>query len=232
VILLSALALPGCLRYEYEQEFWLRVDGGGSVSVTGQPRLWAAFKGLPGGGPAEAEATLEAARTAFERSGLRIRRLRVTHRQGRAYVQVAADFDDVNRLGGSPAFPELRITFRESGGRLLLAGDWTPRPPVTPQGADSEELVAVRFHLPSKIYEHKNASAGVERGNILAWREPLAQALAGRGLDFGATLDARSILWSTVNLFAASIAAALLLLAAIAVWVVRAGRGRDGPTAS
>ena len=44
--LLLAAGLPSCVRYEYEHEFWLEVDGSGRVNVTGRPDLWAAFKGL------------------------------------------------------------------------------------------------------------------------------------------------------------------------------------------
>ena len=46
----------------------------------------------------------------------------------------------------------------------------------------------------------------------------------GRGLDFGAEMDERSILLSTVVLFASAIAIAILLLAG-ALWaVMRRGR--------
>ena len=54
--------------------------------------------------------------------------------------------------------------------------------------------MAVRFHLPSKVYEHKNAVEGVERGNIVGWRQDVAQGLAGRPLELGAVIGPRSIL--------------------------------------
>ena len=44
--LLAAAALRGCVAYEYEHEFWIRVDGSGTVNVTGRPELWTAFKGV------------------------------------------------------------------------------------------------------------------------------------------------------------------------------------------
>ena len=47
VLLLAVAAMRGCVAYEYEHEFWVRVDGSGSVNVTGRPELWTAFKGLP-----------------------------------------------------------------------------------------------------------------------------------------------------------------------------------------
>jgi len=68
-LLFLAALLQGCLAYEYEHEFWLRVDGSGTVFVTGRPGLWAAFKGLGRPDALEATVTREAARALFERSG-------------------------------------------------------------------------------------------------------------------------------------------------------------------
>jgi hypothetical protein len=84
--------------------------------------------------------------------------------------------------------------------------------------------MAVRFHLPSKIYSHRNAAEGVERGNILGWRQGVGQALDGGRLELGAEMDQRSILFSTVVLFGGAVVLAVLLLA-LALWAV-ARRGR------
>jgi hypothetical protein len=82
----------------------------------------------------------------------------------------------------------------------------------------------VRFHLPSRVHEHRNASDGVERGNIVTWQQDVARGLDGEALLVGALMDSRSILGSTVALFAAAIALALALLA-FALWLaVRRGR--------
>lgn len=220
--LLLALGLPGCVVYEYEHEFWLRADGSGTVHVTGRPGLWTAFKGL---GASGRPPTPEAARALFERSGLRVLRARTTRRGGASYLFVAADFDDVNRLLGTPAFPDLRLALKPEGGRLTLAGTWSrPAGAGDAPASDREGLMCVRFHLPSKVYEHRNAFAGVERGNIVGWRQQVRLALEGRALEVGATLDARSILWSTVALFVAAIATALLLLGGALYLVARQGR--------
>jgi hypothetical protein len=223
--LLLATSLRACTTYEYEHEFWLRVDGSGSVRVTGRLDLWPVFKGLslaedPGGATAR-----EAARSAFEASGLRVRRVTVTRRGGRPYLFVAADFADVNKIGGTPAFPDLRLSLTRTGDRLVLEGHWErPSQAPRPSAPEADGLMAVRFHLPSKVYEHKNAAWGVERGNILSWRQDVAAAFGGRSLDFGAVLDSRSILWSTVGLFAAAIVGAVAVLTAAIALVARMGR--------
>ncbi len=170
--LLLAVGLSGCLKYEYEHEFWLRVDGSGAVNVTGRPALWTAFKGLGNPRDPETTATREAARSLFERSGLQVKRVTVTRREGRPYLFVSAEFEDVNRLSGTPAFPDLRIGMRREQDRLIVEGTWARRKDAPEVGArDRDGLMAVRFHLPSKVFGHKNAADGVERGNILGWRE-------------------------------------------------------------
>lgn len=218
---LLAASLGGCVTYEYEHEFRLRVDGSGSVTVTARPELWAAFKRIPAG-----PITPETLKALFERSGLRVRQAKATRRAGHDYIYVVADFDDVNVLAGSPAFPDLRIALKRAGERLRLEGEWQ-KPPDADAEPATEGLLAVRFHLPSKIYAHDNAALGVERGNIVTWREDLAAGLAGKPLAFGATLDDRSILLSTVVLFGAAIAIAAVILVAAVLEVRRRGRAQQ-----
>jgi hypothetical protein len=152
VALLAAVGLRGCLTYEYEHEIWLQVNGSGTVNVTGRPSLWTAFKSLPLD-EHDPDAMKRAAREVFERSGLEVRRVTVTTRGGRPYLFVSADFKDVNRLSYTPAFPDLRLGLRREGGRLLLDGSWQRPIEALPGGErDREGLMAVRFHLPSKVY--------------------------------------------------------------------------------
>ncbi len=167
----------------------------------------------------------KAARELFERSGLQVKRITVTKRHGHPYLFVSAEFKDVNRISYSPAFPDLRVGLRREGGRLMLDGSWQRPIEALPGGErDREGLMAVRFHLPSKVYGHRRAADGVERGNILGWRQETAEALDGGRLEFGADMDERSILSSTVMLFAGAVVLAVVLLA-LALWaVVRQGR--------
>ena len=73
--LLLAVTLRGCVAYDYEHEFWLRVDGSGSVSVTARPELWAAMKGLTGAQAADPDRARAAVRAVLESSGLRVQRV-------------------------------------------------------------------------------------------------------------------------------------------------------------
>lgn len=224
LLALAATTLRGCISYEYEHEIWLKVDGSGTIDVSGQPRLWTAFKGVPLD-EADPQAMRRAARELFERSGLRVRRTYVTRRRGRNYLFLSADFKDVNRISYTEALPDLRVGLRREGGRLHLDGSWQRPLSAARLKLDGPDgLVTVRFHLPSKVYSHRNAADGLERGNILGWRQPLASALDGSRLELGAEMDERSILFSTVLLFAGAVVLAVVLLAT-ALWaVVRRGR--------
>ena len=224
-VLLLVVSLRGCLTYELEHEFWLRVDGSGTVNVSGRPGLWSALKGLGSPEDPDGTATREAVRELFERSGLQVERVTLTRRRGQPYLFVSAEFSDVNRISYTPAFPDLRMSLLREGGRLRLEGSWQ-RPLDAPDIGDRDRdgLMAVRFHLPSKVYSHRNAADGVERGNILAWRQEVSAALAGGRLEFGALMDERSILFSTVRLFAGAVALAAVLLV-VALWAaIRRGR--------
>ena len=56
------------------------------------------------------------------------------------------------------------------------------------------------MHIPSEILYHN--AAGVQRGNILEWDQPLAARLKGDALDLQVNMEPRSILYSTLLLFA------------------------------
>jgi hypothetical protein len=225
--LLLAAGLRGCVAYEYEHEFWLRVDGSGTVNVTGRPELWSAFKG-PAAANAQGVPTRESVRALFERSGLTVKRVTLTTRDGRQYLFVSADFRDLNTLRGTPAFPDFEnLSVGREGERLSLYGIWK-RPAARTEKPGDDGLMAVRFHLPSKVYEHKNAADGVERGNIVGWRQDVAQGLAGKRLEVGALMDPRSILVSTVGLFGIAVAGGLSVLALGLYFAFRKGKRENG----
>jgi hypothetical protein len=94
-------------------------------------------------------------------------------------------------------------------------------------GWRGDELVAFRMHLPSKIRYHDAPSKQVERGNILAWEQPLAERLAGEPVSMEVRLDTQSILYRTLWLFGSMIVVVLLLFAGVIWWIMRSGRERE-----
>lgn len=226
--LFALLALRGCVTYEFDHEFWLNVNGSGQVNVTGRPELWAVFKGLKAS-PSDAEALRSEARRLFEASGLEVRRVTLTRRGGHPYLFVAARFRDINALRGTAAFPDLdRLGLAREPERLRVHGIWKRPPAASSPSTTIEGLVAVRFHLTSKVYEHRNAVDGLERGNIVSWRETVAESLKDRPLEFGFLAGDSSILFSTVGLFVAAIVMGLSFLALALYLTARKGRRQTG----
>ena len=213
------------MAYEFEHEFWVRTDGSGSFVITAPPWVWNAVKNV--GDPANLDATVNERTVAalFENTAISNTRVRKVTRGGRAYITVAADFSDLNALAGSRAFPDLEIALRHEGERLRLAGVW--RRPAAGGAArgDDSGLMAVRFHLPSEIFEHKNAFQGVERVNILSWRQDLRRGLSGSPVEFGATMGTTSVLSATLGLFVLAILTGLALMGALLYFFAWRGRG-------
>ena len=186
VALLAAVALRGCLTYEYEHEIWLQVDGSGTVNVTGRP---GALDRLQEPAPRRERPRRdeEGGARALRAVGARVKRVTVTTRGGRPYLFVSADFKDVNRISYTPAFPDLRVGLRHEGGRLLLDGSWQRPIEALPGGErDRDGLMAVRFHLPSKVYGHRRAgrrgrSAGTSSAGARRRRRPSTAVVSSSG---------------------------------------------------
>jgi hypothetical protein len=227
-ILVLAASLRGCVTYEFEHEFWLATNGSGSFVVTAPPWVWNAVKNVGEAKNVDGTVNEQSVSALFQNPAILNLRVRKVTRSGRPYITVAADFTDVNALVGTRAFPDLVVSLRPEGGRLRLFGVWR-RPPSsgTAQG-DENGLMAVRFHLPSEIFDHRNATSGVERGNILSWSQDLRGGIAGAPIDFGATLGTRSVLSATLALFGFAIITGLSLMAAVLYFFTRRGKKRRG----
>ena len=96
-------------------------------------------------------------------------------------------------------------------------------------GWDGSELVAFRLHLPSRIRDHnardleKDVPSDIQRGNILAWEQHLADRLDGRPIEIAVRMDPDSILYRTLWLFGGAFLAAVLLLGGIIWMTIRKG---------
>lgn len=231
-ILVLAASLQGCVAYEFEHEFWLKTDGSGSFVITAPPWIWNAVKNVGDAGKLDATVNEETVAALFRSIPVRNARVRKVTRDGRPYITVSADFDDVNALSGTAAFADLDVALRREGERLRLAGAW--RRPLASGAAKGDDagLMAVRFHLPSEIYEHRNAFEGVERGNILSWRQDLRQGLTGAPLEFGATMGSTSVLSATLGLFGLAILTGLAVIGAALFVFTRRGRAAHAGSAA
>lgn len=234
-VVLLAVAVSGCATQEFEHEFWLRTDGSGSFKVTAPAWVWNAVKNVGDARDLEKTVNEETVGALFKDPAILKPRVKRETRGGHSYLEVAGSFSNINSLVGTRAFPDLVVAMRPEGGRLRLFGVWRrPQSSGTAQG-DGTGLMGVKFHMPSEIYSHRNASSGVERGNILSWRQNLSGGIAGSPIDFGATIGTKSrfrTLWMPLGLAVIAGGALMTLIFRLfsRLWRKR-NRRRPGPGA-
>ena len=114
--LLLAASLRGCVAYEFEHEFWVRVDGSGIGERDRAARAVGGHEGPEG--RSDREATDGRGRRARALRGLRPARAAGDPHPSQGAARTcssSADFPDVNRLAGTPAFPDLALSLRPEG---------------------------------------------------------------------------------------------------------------------
>ncbi|HVZ19973.1 MAG TPA: hypothetical protein VG871_02865, partial [Vicinamibacterales bacterium] len=170
----------------------------------------------------------DAVRRFFTTPVTHVTQISQSRRNGRRFVHVRVDVDDIRRLGATAPFNWSRYEFRREGDEYLYRQTLG-----APAGKDvgdvgwrGNELVAFRLHLPSKITYHLN-NAGVDnylRGNILVWEQPLSRRLRGDPLELYARMQTQSILYRTLILFGATFLAVAVAFGLVVVFVLRGGR--------
>ena len=171
------------------------------------------------------------ARASSQDPGATVTRVSLSRRDGRRFVHVSIDVDDVRRLSQAarrlpgPAIGSIArddaLEFRAGGGRR-------GRQAVGDVGWDRRRGGAVpRARARARSCSTTRAAA-CERGNILEWDQPLAErAERRRRWRWSSRWSRESILYSTLLLFGGTIVAAALAFA-IAIWLlVRKGRRAD-----
>lgn len=232
-IALALLTTISCQRagfgrqYEYEEQLYLDLDGSASVVVNASIPALVALRGMKLDTGPDARIDRNDIRGQFASPQIRITRVsRPWRRDGRRFVQVRFDIDDVRNLGKVAPLAWSTYGYVSEGPQVVYtqkigAASNTPPPGVNWNGS---EIVGFRLHMPSRIGYHNAPSHEVERGNILTWEQSLAERLRGAPVDIEVRMDAQSIFARTMTVFVASIAAALLLLAAAIWWVRKKGQ--------
>jgi hypothetical protein len=230
VTLVGALLAAGCggvlkKQYEYEEEIYLDLDGSGVVNVNASAAALVALRGFDL--PLDPGARLDRGdvRAQFEGPGVEVTRVSLSRRDGRRFVHVGLDVEDVRRLQQLAPFAWSSYSFGREGEAFVYtqivrapAGK-----PVGDVGWHGGELVAFRLHIPSVIPFH-NAPEPPQRGNIVVWEQALAERLNGEPLALEVHMEPESILYSTLVLFGSSIVAAAGAFAVVIWWLVRRGR--------
>ncbi len=175
----------------------------------------------------DANANLDDVRSFFSTPLTKVVRANSTRRNGRRFVHVRIEVLDLRRLAEAAPFAWSSYRLTESGGELAFrqtvgkaAGGSAG--PVDWRG---DELVAFRLHMPSRILFH-NSRFGVQRGNILAWEQPLQDRLRGEPIEIEVRVEPQSILNQTLLLFSATIVLVALTFILVIWWVIRFGGPR------
>lgn len=217
-------------QYEYEEEIYLDTDGSASIIVNSSIVALVALRGVPLDVDPAARVDRDAVRAFYSSPVTRVSRMtRPWRRNGRRFVGVRVEVDDIRRLSEAAPFAwsqyaldvrERQVRYRQTvtGGGAATTGSW--------QG---DEIVAFRLHLPSRVRDHNarsiddNVPLDLERGNILSWEQRLTDRLKGIPVRIEVEMDAQSILYRTLWLFGLAFAAAMLVLCALIWWVRRGG---------
>jgi hypothetical protein len=212
-------------QYEYEEELYLQIDGSVTAYVNASVPALVALRGADLNVDPRARPEREKLRALFSAPGARLTTPTFSRRDGRRFVHVRVDVDDVRRLSAIAPFAWSTYRFEKRGDVLVYtqAVGKAAGKRLTGVGWTGDELISFKMHLPSEI-PWNNSQKPVQRGNILQWEQPLADRFAGVPLEIEAHLEPQSILYSTLMLFAGTVVAAALTFAAVIWWVARKGR--------
>lgn len=232
IALVAACLTAACGRgdlfkeYEYEEEIYLALDGSATVYVNSSVAALNALRGSSFDPDPSVQVDRQAVRDWFTTSTTRVtRRPTVSRRNGRRYVHVRLDTDDIAQLPAAAPFAWSSYRFQKDGN--LFVYRQTVGAPAGSAPArvnwNGDEIVGFRIHLPSTITYHNAGAGNPRRGNILVWEQPLASRLAGEPMAFDARIESQSILSNTLILFASTGVVVALMFAGIIWWVVRRG---------
>lgn len=233
IVLCCAVATAACSgrvlkpQYEYEEELYLGLDGSATFNLNASVPALVALRGVDLPTDSRARLDRDNLRALFARPGSDVS-LSLSRRDGRRFVHVSLEVDDVRQLAtiAPLAWSRYRFDRRDDRIEFRQVVGAPAKKPVENVGWDGRELIAFRMHVPSEIL-YQNSGGQTLRGNILEWEQPLADRLAGKPLELYVQMAPESILYSTLLLFGSTIVAALLTFAAVIWWVARRGRHTD-----
>jgi hypothetical protein len=237
--LIVIIAVTGCqsvlsVKYEYDEEVYLELDGSATIYVNASVPALVALRGAPLDVDPRARLDRNDVRAMFESPITEVESVTTSRRDNRRYVHVRLTVSDIRRLPEVSPFAWSRYFLRDAEDLVVFehhVGAAVGRE-VGDVGWDGSEMVAFRYHLPSRIPFHNAPSRTIERGNILRWEQPLALRLKGEPLAIQVRMERESILVETLSLFALTALAALATLALAVWWVKRSGAGDRGSGAA
>jgi hypothetical protein len=213
-------------EYEYEEQLRLGVDGHARMDLSASVAALVALRGVDLDTDPAAELDRAMVRSMFEGPGVNVRSVRLSRRDGRRFVHVRIEADDIRQLSRIGPFSWSTYAF-DRRGDVLEYRQHVGAPEGRDVGAvgwDGGELVAFRVHVPSVILFHNAPSREVERGNILEWEQSLRARLEGTPIDVQVNMEPDSILYTTLLLFGTTVVLAGVTFGVVIWRVARGGR--------
>lgn len=220
------------VKYEYEEEVYLDLDGSATVYINASVPALVALRGADL--PTDPRARLDRndVRAFYESPVTDVTSVTTSRRDNRRYVHIRLDVADIRRLSEAAPFAWSKYALQPRDNVFVFrqdVGAATGRQ-VGDVGWTGDEQVAFRLHLPSRVPFHNAQGREIERGNIIRWEQPLTDRMAGAPLAIEVHLEQESILVQTLALFGISIVLALTTLGVFIWWVRRSGRGAEPRT--
>jgi hypothetical protein len=245
---IAAGALTACgnrlfgKQYEYEEDLYLSTDGSAELIVNASIPALVALRGLDLDVDPNAQVDRTKVRQLYESDVTEVTRVsRPWRRDGRRFVQVRLNVQDIRRLNTAAPFSWSTYALSEENDRRVFRqtiGASALKPgSLRNYGWKGQELVAFRLHMPSRIVEHNardidsSEGSAVKRGNILDWEQLLTDRLDGRPISIEVKMDRQSILYTTLWLFAGAFTAAVLVLVGI-IWLTIRKGGKEAEAAT
>jgi hypothetical protein len=235
-VALAATIAVGCAsgalfqQYEYEEDIYLALDGTATVYVNSSVPALNALRGTSLNASPTARLDRDAVRRFYSTPVTHVTQISQSRRNGRRFLHVRLDVDDVRRLGATAPFQWSRYEFKRQDDLYVyqqILGAAANKS-VGDVGWSGNERVAFRLHLPSKIAYHNAGVENFKRGNILVWEQSLNERLHGKPLFLDARMQTQSILYRTLLLFGATFVAVAATFAIVIALILRGGRKRAG----
>jgi hypothetical protein len=237
LVLCSAALVAACgsgllgKEFEYEEQLRLNVDGSARMDVSSSVAALVALRGFDLDPNPATEVDRAKVRQLFEGTGVEVRSVRASRRDGRRFVHVRLEVDDIRQLSRLPPFSWSTYQLGRRGElleyRQLVGG--AAAKAVRDVGWTGNEVVAFRMHIPSVIAFHNSPSRQVQRGNILEWEQPLVDRLKGVPVAVEVNMAPDSILSSTLLLFGTTVVLAAATFGLVIWRVARDGRDEVAP---
>jgi hypothetical protein len=218
-------------EYEYEEQLRLDVDGSARMDLSSSVAALVALRGLDLDPNPATDVDRAKVRQLFAGPGVEVSSVRVSRRDGRRFVHVRLEVEDIRQLSRLAPFSwstyhldrrgellEYRQVVGGAAATVMRDAGWT-----------GHEVVAFRMHIPSIIAFHNAPSREVRRGNILEWEQPLVDRLKGVPVDVEVNMEPDSILYTTLLLFGTTIVLAAAAFGLVIWRVARHGRDEAAP---